>query len=128
MPRNAKPGSEDAPASGAAEEARKNRRTEHREDRDDPVRVFINDPAGGALIIGGELENLSDRGALIRARDSLKPGQECLVTIIGPAGDAVIDAAFARVRWACIGDHDDFLMGIEYAEPRTRTMSAEGDG
>lgn len=98
-----------------------NRRTEGRKERDDAVRVFVNDPTGGALVLTGCLVNLSGKGALIRADDSLKPGEECLVTIVGSQGDLVVESAFAMVRWACIREERDFLIGIEYADKQAAT-------
>jgi len=98
-----------------------NRRTEGRKERDDAVRVFVNDPTGGALVLTGCLVNLSGKGALISADDGLKPGEECLVTIVGSQGDLVVESAFAMVRWACIREERDFLIGIEYADKQAAT-------
>ena len=92
------------------------RRTTPREERSNPVRVFLTDPSGEALFLDGDLVNLSDGGALINAIECLMPGQECLVTIKGPAGDVVVDSAFAMVRWASVRDEGDFLIGIEFAD------------
>ena len=115
MQSSSKPGVDDEPHLGRASSESADRRSHPREPRNDPIRVFVDD-SENARIIDGALVNLSPGGALISADDCIMPGQDCLVMIIVPSGAVVRDAAFATVRWACVGDEQDFRIGVKFAD------------